>query len=68
FDAIDPNLPPPSNQVPHYFLRPQQNQPPDQSQQGFPQQLQQPPISQVSSRTQTAAVPPGAPQWSPQRR
>jgi len=68
FDANDPNLPPPSNQVPHYFQRPQQNLPPDQSYRQFPQQFQQPPpISQALSRTQTAAVPPGAPQWSPQR-
>jgi len=70
FDANDPNLPPPSNQVPHYFQRPQQNQLPDQSQQRFPQQQfqQPPPISQAShARTPTAAVPPGAPQWLPQR-
>jgi len=65
FDANDPNLPPSSNQVPHYFQRPSQNHSLDQ----IPQQFQQPPpISQAShARTQTAAVPPGAPQWSPQR-
>ena len=32
FDAHDPNLPPPSNQMPRTFQRPQQNLPPD-----FPQ-------------------------------
>jgi len=72
FDAIDPNLPPPSNQVPHYFQRPQQNQPPDQSQQRFPspQSPNRPanssPVIQAS-RVQYVEVPPGAPQWSPQR-
>ena len=63
FDANDPNLPPPSNQIPHYFQRPSLNHSLDQ----IPQQLQQPPPIRQASNARTANVPPGAPQWSPQR-
>ena len=66
FDANDPNLPPPSNQVPHYFQRPQQNPPSD-----YPTQSATRPGRQTgvvhASGTQYANTLPGAPQWSPQR-
>ncbi|MCL2117857.1 MAG: hypothetical protein FWH27_05455 [Planctomycetaceae bacterium] len=53
FDANHPNLPPPSNQVPQRFQRPQQDLPPE--------------IPPQSSAAQYVDTPPGAPQWSPYR-
>ena len=68
FNANDPNLPSPTNQLPHHLQRPQQNAPPEitppQSANGSGNQTD---VSQASA-TQYANVPPGAPQWSPQRR
>jgi hypothetical protein len=71
FNANDPNLPPPSNQMPQRFQRPQQNPSPD-----FPPQSATVPGNQSqvnrssviqASRVQNVEVPPGAPQWSPYR-
>ena len=64
FNATDPNLPPPSNQMPQRFQRPQQNPSID-----YPPQSATRPNNQViqASGPQYVEVPSGAPQWSPHR-
>ena len=66
FDAYDPSLPPPSNQVPQFFQRPLLNPPPDYPTQSVTRPGRQTGVVHVSG-TQYANTPPGAPQWSPQR-
>jgi hypothetical protein len=66
FEANNPNLPPPSHQLPHHFQRPQQPQLYDPSQHSPSQQpspQQPPPLSQPSPPQTTVGVP----QWSPHR-
>lgn len=75
FDAYDPNLPQPSNQMPQRFRQQQPNVTPPQNQEQYYQGQGQSDMRQYgtsspvmqASGVQYVEVPPDAPQWSPRR-